>query len=173
MMPVAVAMQAALGPSLHLQLLVGAVWGVLAVVLAWLLGRQSRSPEFGLALGVLVAASPLQIAWSRLGGLHIGGGVHVLLVLWLGYLAGKRGSILLAVLSGVGAWASVYHYYSARLALPLAFVGLVAGAYAARQHRGRTVALVATAALSLVAAFFVLSADAAWSTFWPDYLGYV
>ena len=173
MMPVAVAMQAVLGPSLHLQLLVGAVWGVLAVVLAWLLGRQSRSPEFGLAFGALVAASPLQIAWSRLGGLHIGGGAHVLLALWLGYLAGKRGSILLAVLAGVSAWASVYHYYSARLALPLAFVGLVAGAYAARQHRGRTVALVATAALSLVTAFFVLSADAAWSTFWPDYLGYV
>lgn len=173
MMPVAVAMQAVLGPSLHLQLLVGAFWGVLAVVLAWLLGRQACSPEFGLAFGVLVAAAPLQIAWSRLGGLHIGGGAHVLLALWLGYLAGKRSSVVLAVLAGLSAWASVYHYYSARLALPLAFIGLVAGAWAARQHVGRTLGLVVTAALSLVAAFFLLSADASWSTFWPEYLGYV
>jgi hypothetical protein len=135
MMPVAVAMQAVLGPSLHLQLLVGAFWGVLAVVLAWLVGRSSRSAEFGLAFGVLVAASPLQIAWSRLGGLHIGGNAHVLLALWLGYLAGKRGSLVLAVLAGVTAWASVYHYYSARLALPLAFIGLVAGAYAGSSRR--------------------------------------
>jgi len=173
MMPVAVAMQAVLGPSLHLQLFVGAFWGVLAVVLAWLVGRAARSPEFGLAFGLLVAASPLQIAWSRLGGLHIGGNAHVLLALWLGYLAGKRGSVLVAVLAGVTAWASVYHYYSARLALPLAFIGLVAGAYAARQHVGRTVGLVAAAALSLAAAFFVLSADASLSAFWPEYLGYV
>jgi 4-amino-4-deoxy-L-arabinose transferase-like glycosyltransferase len=90
MIPVAAAMQRWLGPSLHLQLLVGAFWGVLAVVLAWVLGRRAHSPEFGLAFAALVAASPLQLAWSRLGGLQIGGTAHVLLGLWLGYLAGAR-----------------------------------------------------------------------------------
>src|SRR5262249_60989660 len=99
MFRVSFAFHAILGPSLHLPAEIGAFWGVLAVLLAWGLGRSVRSPVFGLIFAALVAASPLQIRWSRLDGVHIGAPAHVLLVLLLGVLAGKRRSFLLAPLA--------------------------------------------------------------------------
>ena len=72
MAPVAAAMQLALGPSIELPACIGAVWAVLAVVLAWRLGRSAESSTFGVLFSALLAASPLQLTWSRLGGIYIG-----------------------------------------------------------------------------------------------------
>jgi hypothetical protein len=80
---------------------------------------------------------------------------------------------VLAAVAGLVAWASVYHYYAARLALPLAILGLIAGATATRQRPARTLALLAAGGLSLTAAFLALAHDVSWSAFWPEYLGYV
>src|SRR5262249_29365727 len=79
-----------LGPRFHLSALVGAVFGISAVWLAWALGRRAVSPLFGLCFAALVATSPLQVLWSRLGGIHGVSVAHVLLVLWLSYTAGRR-----------------------------------------------------------------------------------
>jgi hypothetical protein len=54
-----------------------------------------------------------------------------------GWVAGRHGSIALAVVTGLLAWVSVYHYYAARVAIPLAFVALVAGAQRSRRPRSR------------------------------------
>src|SRR5207249_4961207 len=97
-MPVAVAFQLVFGPSFHLPVLVGAFYGVAAVLLAWALGRIVHSPRFGLIFASLVAVSPLQIVWSRHEGLYIASVTHVLLVMLVSYVAGKRRSALLAVL---------------------------------------------------------------------------
>src|SRR6185369_10572008 len=92
MLPVAAGVQWLLGPRFHLPVLAGAVWGVSAVALAWALGRTVHSRSFGLVFAAMVAVSPLQLMWSRLGGICIGCVPHVLLVMLLGYIAGKRGS---------------------------------------------------------------------------------
>src|SRR5262249_40407350 len=100
-MPVAVAFQLVFGPSFHLPLLLGAFYGVTAVLLAWALGRMAHSPPFGLLFAGLVAIAPLQIVWSRHGGLYIASVTHVLLAMFLGYVAGRRRSVLLAALAAV------------------------------------------------------------------------
>jgi len=178
MVPVALAFHAILGPSLHLPAEIGAFWGVLAVLLAWGLGRSVRSPVFGLIFAALVAASPLQITWSRLGGVYIGAPAHVLLVLLLGVLAGKRRSFLLAALAGALAWASIYHYYAARVAIPLAFVGLLAGFRLSQPTLRRALLLVAASSATLVAFGAValtvnLGPRGIWGGLWPQYPGYV
>src|SRR4030095_2623059 len=70
--PVAAALQRVLGPSIELPTIVGALWAVLAVVLAWTVGRAVESPAFGVLFAAFVAVSPLQIAWARIGGNYIG-----------------------------------------------------------------------------------------------------
>src|SRR5689334_18434014 len=124
-LPVAATFQLVLGPSLHLPVLIGACYGVASVVLAWLLGRAAAGPAFGLAFAALLAASPLQLVWSRLGGIHATSVTHVLLTLWLSRLAGKRGSPLLAIVAGLAIWGTLYQYYAARVAIPVAFAFLV------------------------------------------------
>src|SRR5438477_333754 len=123
-MPVAVLFQLAFGPSFHLPVLVGAFYGVAAVLLAWALGRAAHSPSFGLVFASLVAASPLQIVWSRHGGFYIAGVTHVLLVTLVSYVAGKRRSTLLAMFGAVCVWATFYNYFAARAAIPLGLVAL-------------------------------------------------
>src|SRR5262249_51147175 len=100
MVPVNAFAVATLGPSLALPPYVGGLCGVVAVVLAWLLGRAVVSPAFGLAFAGLVAVSPLQVTWARLGGLQIAAVPHTLLVLWLAHRAGARRSIVLALVAG-------------------------------------------------------------------------
>src|SRR5262245_15478602 len=73
MFPVSVAFQVLFGPSLHLVPLVGAFFGVSAVLLAWTLGRVAHSKIFGLLFAAFMAVSPLQVVWSRLGGIQIAG----------------------------------------------------------------------------------------------------
>ena len=143
MVPVNALAVATLGPSLELPQYIGSLCGILAVVLAWLVGRAVVSPAFGLAFAGLVAVSPLQITWARLGGLHIAAVPHTLLVLWLAHRAGSRRSVALALLAGVVAWTSVYDYYAARVAIPLSLLALAAGMRAAGCERSIALALLA------------------------------
>jgi hypothetical protein len=184
MLPVAAAFQGALGSSLHLATLVGAFWGCVAVLLGWALGRMAEGKLFGLGFAAFLAASPLQLAWSRIGGITIGASAWVLLVLACSYAAGRRRSIALAALAGALAWCSLYFYYPARLSIPLAFVALACGARAAGgavpmsgagaavPMKGRALPLAGV----LAAAFggvYALAGAGLKETFWPEYAGYV
>src|SRR5262249_3242806 len=131
MVPVNALAVATLGPSLELSQYIGSLCGLVTVVLAWLLGRAVVSPAFGLAFAGLVAVSPLQITWARLGGLPIAAVPPTLLVPGPAHRAGARRSSVRALVAGAVAWTSVYPYYAARVAIPLALVAMVAGMRAA------------------------------------------
>jgi hypothetical protein len=167
-LPVMAGLQAALGARFGLPVLGGAVFGTLAVVLAWALGRRVRSPAFGLCFAAFVAVSPLQLTWSRIGSYYIGAVPHVLLALLVGWIAGRRGSILLAALAGLVAWGSMYHYFAGRVGIPLAFVGVVAGSQRAwRLPRG--IVLVLVAALAFGAVAYELHGETIRRALWPAY----
>jgi hypothetical protein len=173
MLPVAAAFQRLLGPSFELPLLLGAFYGGTAVLLAWAVGRAVVSPAFGLLFAAFVSASPLQLVWSRLGGLYIASVPQVLLTLWCGYQAGRRRSVPLALLSGVVTWTSIYYYYAARVALPLGLLAVIMGARHARASGARTLVLCLGAAVAPVALYLALNAGTAITTLWPNYRGYV
>src|SRR5262249_10124264 len=124
-LPLMAGLEVLLGPRFGLSVLAGALIGTLLVVLAWAGGRQMRSEAFGLVLAALVAFSPMQLMWSRLSAMCTESVAHVLLAFLVGWLAGRRGSILLAVVAGLVAWTSFQQYYAARAAVPLAIVGIV------------------------------------------------
>lgn len=170
--PVAVAIQAWLGPSDRLPLVVGAIWGTAGVVLAWLCGRALVSPWFGLVFAGTVAASPLQLAWSRLGSLPVAAATHVLLVVWLMHRAGSRASIPLALCAGLASWASVYHHFLARIALPAGLVALVQGLRHGRSGVRRAAPVVFVAIGTVVAAATAVR-YAGGAGLWPNYTGYV
>jgi hypothetical protein len=174
-LPLLAGLQTLLGPRFGLSVLAGALLGSIAVLLAWALGRQMRSPVFGLVFGAFVAFSPMQLMWSRLSAMCTESVVHALLALFVGYLAGRRGSFWLAIVTGVIAWTSVQQYYAARASLPLAVVGIVAGGQ--RSWRlGRSLALVLAAGLAFGTVHRAVHGDAftqsLWSL-WPSYQGYV
>ncbi len=171
LLPVAAAFQVVLGPSLHLPMMIGAFYGVVAVVLAWAFGRVAVSSAFGVVFAALVAISPLQIVWARLGGVHITVVTHVLLAAWCGYLAGKRGSPALAVLTGVVVWVSLYQYAAARIAVLVAPAMLIAGAMAARLPVRRTALSLLVMGGTVVAIFAALRPDV--GSLWPAVPGYV
>src|SRR5262245_16998874 len=171
--PVATVMQLLLGPSIELPTFVGAVWAVLAVLLAWRLGRSIESPAFGVLFAALLAVSPLQTTWARLGGIYIGASAAVLFALWIGFRAGMRGSVAAAAVIGVVAWTAVYHYYAARVGMGLAFVASWAGCRRSGRGTGRLVALVTAAALGLGACVVWHRAVNPAQSLWPAYYGYV
>jgi hypothetical protein len=170
-LPIQLGLQWALGARFGLPVLGGALYGVLSVLLAWALGRRVRSQAFGLVFAAFVAFSPLQLTWSRLGTYYIGAVPHVLLALLVGWSAGRRGSLVLALLTGLVAWTSLYHYYAARVAIPLAVVAIVAGSQRGWQPaRGVVLALVAAAAFGGLA--WWLHGHALRQALWPSYGGY-
>ena len=171
-MPVAVLFQLAFGPSSHLPVLVGAFYGVTAVLLAWVLGRTAHSPTFGLLFASLVAVSPLQIVWSRHGGLYIASVTHVLLVLLVSYVAGKRRSALLAMLGAVCVWGSFYNYYAGRAAIPLGFAALVAGMQHGRASLGGAVRVLVASFATLALIYLWARSPGIVAIVWPVYTGY-
>ncbi len=173
MVPVNALAVATLGPSLELPQYIGSLCGILAVVLAWLVGRAVVSPAFGLAFAGLVAVSPLQITWARLGGLQIAAVPHTLLVLWLAHRAGSRRSIALALLAGVVAWTSVYDYYTARVAIPLSLLALLAGMRAAGSARRQWVVLPLCLGSGFAIAAVFAAGTPTLASLWPRYSGYV
>jgi len=172
-LPVSTAFQAVLGPSLHLPVLVGAFFGVLTVVFAWAFGRAAHSPRCGLLFAAFVAVSPLQLVWSRIGGLVIAAVMHVALVLWLSYAAGKRAHVLVALLAGLAVSSTVYHYYAARIAIPLGVAALIAGLSEARVRARRAIAVTGVFAVTLVAVFLWIRPPSVRVAVWPTYGGYV
>jgi hypothetical protein len=174
MLPVWAAFQMLFGPSIHLPVLVGAFYGVASVLLAWGVGRAVHSSGFGLAFAAFVAISPLQITWSRLGGIYIGSVPYVLLVLWWSYLAGKRAHLGFAIAAGLAAWGTVYNYYAARVAMPLAVAGVLAGWLASKADARKVLrtgaALVAAFVLPVVTMHSLRTLP---EMAWPSYGGYV
>ena len=170
--PVAVLFQLAFGPSFHLPVLVGAFYGVAAVLLAWALGRAAHSSTFGLVFASLVAASPLQIVWSRHGGFYIAGGTHVLLVMLVSYVAGKRRSALLATFGAVCVWATFYNYFAARAAIPLGLAALVAGMQRARTSLGEAARVLGASFATLALIYLWARPPGIMAIVWPVYTGY-
>jgi hypothetical protein len=172
-MPVAVVFQFVFGPSFHLPLLMGAFYGVAAVLLAWALGRMAHSPTFGLLFASLVAVAPLQIVWSRHGGLYIASVTHVLLAMFLGFVAGRRRSALLAALAAVCVWASLYNYSAARVAIPLGLAALGAGMQQARASRGEALRVLLASFATLAIIYVWARPPGIMAILWPVYTGYV
>jgi hypothetical protein len=171
-LPLLAGLQHLLGPRFGLSVLAGAIMGALAIVLAWALGRRMRSQAFGLAFAALVAFSPLQLMWSRLSAMCTEAIVHVLLAMLVGWIAGRRGSWLLAALAGLIAWTSFQQYYAARVSVPLALVALLAGAQRSLRL-GRGVALVLVAGLAFGLTQRAVHQVTFAGGFWPTYREYV
>ena len=170
--PVAVLFQLAFGPSFHLPVLVGAFYGVAAVLLAWALGRAAHSPTFGLLFASLVAVSPLQIVWSRHGGFYIAGVTHVLLVMLVSYVAGKRRSALLAMFGAVCVWATFYNYFAARAAIPLGLAALVGGMQRARASLGEAARVLGASFATLALVYLWARPPGIMAIVWPVYTDY-
>ncbi len=175
-LPVALAFQWLLGPSFHLPMVIGAFYGTLGVLLAWAVGRAMHSPAVGLLFAAFLAASPLQLVWSRLGGLYIACVPQLLLTIWLGWQAGHRRSLFIALLAGIVAFSSLYYYFAARVGIPLGMIALVFGARARGVSWKRLAMLASLWALAFGVAYWwiALSHGATFATsVWPRYGGYV
>ncbi len=171
MLPVIAAFQMLIGPRFGLPALTGALFGGIAVVFAWALGRRVRSQAFGLMLAWLVACSPLTLMWSRMSGFITAATAHLLLAMLIGWEAGRRGSVLLAIATGLVAWASIYQYYPARLAVPLGIAAILAGSQRAwRLPRGIVLATITVGVFFAVA--LLLHGHASIQALWPSYGGY-
>jgi hypothetical protein len=171
--PVAAVVQRVLGPSIELPSIVGTVWAVLTVLVAWRLGRIVETPAYGVLFAALVAVAPLQIAWARLGGIYIGASAAVLLVLWAAWVVGNRGGAIAAFASGCLAWTGVYFYYPARVTLGLVFVALWGGWHRSRGTLRRLAVLTFATAGGLAVCMLLAHAMSPRQSLWPSYRGYV
>lgn len=171
LLPLIATLQQWLGPRFGLPVLAGAVAGTIAVVLAWLLGRRMRSQAFGLVLAALVAVSPLELAWSRLGPYYVAAVPHVLFAMLAGWVAGQRASVLLAAAAGLVAWTNLYAYYPARVGIPLGALAVLAGT-SRWTSAPRRMALLVAWGLAFVGVGVALSPGSVAATFWPSYGGY-
>jgi hypothetical protein len=171
LLPLLAALQSWLGPRFGIPVLAGGFVGTLSVLLAWALGRRLRSQGFGLAFAALVACSPLQATWARLGSYYIAAVPQVLLALLVGHAAGRQSSVFLAAIAGLVAWISLYQYYAARVAIPLAAIAMIAGMPASTSRRRRAL-LLAVWATTLAGVGAALAGASAHHTLWPAYGGY-
>jgi hypothetical protein len=166
--------QRTFGASFELTGYVGAAWGTLAIVLGWFAGRAMVSPTFGLALAACIAVSPLQITWSRLGGLPIAAVGHTLMVASVAFIAGKRRSLWASGAAGALTFASLYHYYAARVTIPIAAIAMVTGLLEGRgERRIRAWLVLPSAASVFLLLTSAVSQQGPFGTFWPRYTGYV
>jgi len=171
--PVAAAFQLVLGPSIELPTIIGAFWAVLAVVLAWRLGRAVEAPAFGVLFAATLALSPLQITWSRLGGIYIGASVGVLAALLAGWWVGRARGVPAAFALGIIAWSCVYYYYPARVGMGLAPVAMYAGWERSRRGRLRLGMLVAAALVGFVVCLLLQRTYMPGQSLWPAYTTYL
>lgn len=167
LLPIVTLLQRVLGPSLELQGYIGTVFSLSSIALAWVFGRLYRGPLFGVLFAAFLSTSLIQLVWSRVGGTYLGGIPHILGVLLLGFEAGRRNSIIFAILCGLLTWLSLLNHYQARVCFPLVYVALAAGA--ARHERAfRTIAVQgALVTLVLAAAYTGLNNGGLRTTFWP------
>jgi hypothetical protein len=153
-----------IGPVLSFATLAGAVWGIVAVVLAWSVGRRLAGEAVGLLFAAFLAASPVQIVWSRIGGLYITAVPQVLAAVWLAMACVERRSIALALLSGACCWSTLYGYYAARIAMPVC-VWVIATWGERLSWRRRLVLVLAWLAPGLAA--YVVWGNGLLETLWP------
>lgn len=170
--PFLLAFHAVVPPRLHGIVIFGALVGTLGVGLAWLAGRLLHGPRVGLLLAGVLAVSPLQVVWSRLGYRAIAAIPHVFLVIALATLAGRRRSAVLAVLVGVVGYATVYNYEGARVVLPLAFVAIWAGASGGSRRVRRVLGLSLLTAATVATLALTVPRVGLKQTLWPNYAGY-
>jgi len=166
LMPVDSFLLGLFGPSLGFPAFAGAVWGVFSMLLAFGIGRRLDGRGLGLAFAALLAVSPMQITWSRVGGIYVGAVPHVLAAVWLAMVAVGRRSIVLALLGGAWSWMSLYSYYPARLALPLGAWTLVSFGGATVGWRRRALLLAAYGVPSVLG-YLLLAPQDVLQTFWP------
>ncbi|HLY38941.1 MAG TPA: hypothetical protein VKU61_12945, partial [Candidatus Binatia bacterium] len=167
LLPVATVAQRVLGPSLELQGYIGAVFGVTGIGLAWLFGRVYRGPLFGVMFAGLLSTSLVELLWSRLGGTYLGGIPHVLAVLVLGFVAGRRNNVFAAILAGALTWLSLYNHYTARACFPLLYVAIAAGAVHRRRPLVAIVVQSAVVTAVMVGAYLWLHDGSLRATLWP------
>jgi len=164
--PISAAVQRVLGPSLSLPALVGALHSTVGVVLAWVIGRSCGGRLFGMLFAGFLAISPVQILWSRIGGLYIVCVPHVLLGMWCAQACARRRSIALALLTAAVAGSSVYSYFAARLLVPLGFLTLLLVSLRVGTGPMRLVALLA-AFIAPLAAPLLWWHRGIFDIFWP------
>jgi hypothetical protein len=170
--PLLVAFYSIVHPRLNRIVIFGGLVGTLGVGLAWLAGRVLHGPRVGLLLAGVLAVSPLQVVWSRLGYRAIAAVPHVLLVIVLATVAARRGSALLAVLTGVLSYASLYNYEAARVAVPLAFVAILAAAGDAPRPIRRILGVSVLTAVTVAVLALTVPQGSLKETLWPTYSGY-
>lgn len=155
----------------------GAFWGMLAVLGAWGLGRALSKPSFGLTWAALLAVSPLQIAWSRIGHRSIAAPAHVLGAMLAGYFAGKRRSPFLALVAGVLGFLSFYTYEAARVCIPLSVLMAVWGGEPSSDAPAlswqRRVLLGTLIVATAVLPVLYITRASARTTLWPNFTGAV
>ena len=101
----------ALGVGFRQAMVLAALFGVLAVAVAYLAGREIAGHRAGLASAVLLAGSSWHLAFSRYGDPeHSLPVLQFLLTLWLAFVAVRRRSAPLALLLGLIAGLSWYVY---------------------------------------------------------------
>jgi len=167
LLPIATLLQRVLGPSLELQGYIGAVFSLSSITLAWIFGRLYRGPLFGILFAAFLSTSLIQLLWSRVGGTYLGGIPNILGVLILGFEAGRRNSILLAILGSLLTWLSLLNHYQARACFPLVYVALAAGAVR-RERAFRTIAVQGALVTLVLAAVYVgLNKGDVGTMFWP------
>ncbi len=172
-LPVAMAFRLVFGPHPHLPVLIGAWWGALSIFFAWLLGRALHSRAFGLLFAAFLAVSPLQLAWSRIGGIYCASVPHILLAMWLGFLAGKKFRPWLSLIAAACAWLSLHQYMGARIALPLTLAAMIYGLTVNPESARRKMLAAAALLLSFVAIYRISGIPHWRAALWPQYPGYL
>ena len=88
-----------------------------------------------------VACSPLEVTWSRLSGFHrCGADARAAPDCSSDSSAAAAAASVLALVAGLVAWTSVYHYYAARVSFVLVPLAIVAGGTRREAHGARRVA---------------------------------
>ncbi|MBM3152951.1 MAG: hypothetical protein FJZ96_12255 [Chloroflexi bacterium] len=99
--------------------------GTFAVLALYLFAREAFGREAALLAAGFLAAFPYHLQFSRIGVDNIMDSLMVTLVLWLIFRAARTGSVPTFALAGVASGLTIYTYVGTRLALAIAFAGLV------------------------------------------------
>jgi hypothetical protein len=103
-----------------------AVFGTLAILLTWAVGRRLFTREVGLLSGALVAVSFWALMYSRVAIRHIGVLAWALLAIYCAWRVLQDDHLSLAAASGIaiGTAGAIYTYYAGRLIPALLIVAL-------------------------------------------------
>lgn len=100
--------------------------GALAIFPLYLLGRDAANRQVAIASCVALAFSPYFLVFSRLGYNNIQSLFITTLALYWVYIGAQRSSIFYLFLGGCAAGFGFYTYFSARMAIVIAFLFILA-----------------------------------------------